>query len=156
MKNRKEIIKGRLEQLEQELVELSRFPDDNFPEGTVIKFDKVFGSWEEAGQIPRAYPSYEQIPNVYVVGVQYGVGRHRVYNYAAIKVNGLWYTTGPKSPKGYDWDDLTEWMGNGVREIIVMQPHSSIILGKPLPKEELPLEPTKEQPLPEEGISTNN
>jgi hypothetical protein len=149
MKNRKEIIKGRLEQLEQELVELSRFPDDNFPEGAVIKFDKVFSSWEEA----RAYPSYEQFRTLY--------DAHRAYNYAAIKVNGLWYTTGPKSPKGYNWDDLTEWMGNGVRKIVVMQPHSSIILdgSHPIrigPKEELPLEPTKEQPLPEEGVPTNN
>ena len=32
------------------------------------------------------------------------------YRYAAIKADGLWYTTGPNSPKGYTWDELTAWL----------------------------------------------
>lgn len=33
-----------------------------------------------------------------------------VYDYAAIKASdGLWYTTGPASPKGYTWDQLIDW-----------------------------------------------
>lgn len=32
------------------------------------------------------------------------------YTYAAVKASdGLWYTTGPASPKGYTWDQLVEW-----------------------------------------------
>jgi len=78
-----------------------RFGPDDYPNGAVIVFDKVF--------TPGG----------------------RVYNYAAIKTihantsdyTGrvghfeLWYTTGPKSPKGYTWDELIKWMGDGVEEI---------------------------------------
>lgn len=32
------------------------------------------------------------------------------YRYAAIKAEGLWYTTGPSAPKGYSWDNLTAWL----------------------------------------------
>lgn len=31
------------------------------------------------------------------------------YSYAAIRANGLWFTTGPRSPKGYTWAELTAW-----------------------------------------------
>lgn len=41
--------------------------------------------------------------------------RSRVYTYAAVKANdGLWYTTGPASPKGYTWDQLIDWHMNEV------------------------------------------
>lgn len=34
----------------------------------------------------------------------------KAYTYAAVKASdGLWYTTGPASPKGYSWDELIEW-----------------------------------------------
>ncbi len=36
------------------------------------------------------------------------------YLYAAIKAKGLWYTTGPKSPKGYSWIDFVLWLDSGV------------------------------------------
>lgn len=33
------------------------------------------------------------------------------YQYAALKcTDGLWYTTGPKSPKGYTWHELLLWL----------------------------------------------
>ena len=32
------------------------------------------------------------------------------YDYAALRSQGLWYTTGPKSPKGFTWQELTEWL----------------------------------------------
>jgi hypothetical protein len=35
------------------------------------------------------------------------------YTYAAVKAgDGLWYTTGPSSPKGYTWDELVDWHEN--------------------------------------------
>ena len=38
-------------------------------------------------------------------------GGERVYTYGAIRTDqGLWYTTGPRTPKGYTWDDLIDWM----------------------------------------------
>lgn len=36
--------------------------------------------------------------------------RSKSYTYAAVKAgDGLWYTTGPASPKGYTWDELMDW-----------------------------------------------
>lgn len=35
----------------------------------------------------------------------------KIYDYSAIKAgDGLWYTTGPASPKGYTWDALVDWL----------------------------------------------
>lgn len=35
-----------------------------------------------------------------------------VYSYVALRcaADGLWYTTGPRSPKGYTWDQLMSWI----------------------------------------------
>lgn len=33
------------------------------------------------------------------------------YDYAAVKAgDGLWYTTGPRAPKGYRWEALIDWI----------------------------------------------
>lgn len=38
-------------------------------------------------------------------------GRGVEYDYAAIRAgDGYWYTTGPRSPKGYSWTQLLDWM----------------------------------------------
>ena len=37
------------------------------------------------------------------------------YEYAAIRVNGMWFTTGPRSPKGYTWEELTGWFDGAHR-----------------------------------------
>lgn len=35
----------------------------------------------------------------------------RIYTYAAVRtVDGLWSTTGPKSPKRYRWTELIQWI----------------------------------------------
>ena len=35
----------------------------------------------------------------------------KAYDYAAIKASdGLWYTTGPRTPKGFTWDELVDWI----------------------------------------------
>jgi hypothetical protein len=36
------------------------------------------------------------------------------YTYAVIKAyDGKWYTTGPRSPKGYTWQELAVWLVSG-------------------------------------------
>lgn len=41
-------------------------------------------------------------------------GGSAYYDYAAIKASdGLWYTTGPRTPKGFTWDALIEWITDG-------------------------------------------
>ena len=32
------------------------------------------------------------------------------YDHAALRSQGLWYTTGPKSPKGFTWQELVSWL----------------------------------------------
>jgi len=64
-------------------------------DGTVIRFTKSWGS----PQSPLA--------------ATLAALQDTTYSYAAVRVNGLWYTTGPKSPKGYRWEDLLAWMDSG-------------------------------------------
>jgi len=71
-----------------------RFGIDDFPDGSVIIFDKVF---HEYGGRP--------------------ISPSKPYHYAAMKFGGVWNTTGPKSPKAYTWEELINWMGEGVQEI---------------------------------------
>lgn len=76
--------------------EFARFGEDDFEEGAVIVFNKVFHEY-------RGQKLYKP---------------SKPYFYAAIKdPNGLWSTTGPKAPKSYTWTELTRWMGEGVEEI---------------------------------------
>lgn len=35
------------------------------------------------------------------------------YHYAMIKARGLWYSTGPKAPKAYAWEDMVVWLTSG-------------------------------------------
>jgi hypothetical protein len=72
-----------------------RFGVDDFEPGAVIVFNKRFNEYG-GRSIPWSKP----------------------YFYAATKdPNGLWSTTGPRSPKGYTWDELIRWMGEGVTNI---------------------------------------
>lgn len=77
-------IQDSIATLQAELIRLASLPQE--PEGSepVIRFHKRFGP----GQ--------------------------REYTYAAVKANdGLWYTSGPRTPKGYTWQALVEWIFDG-------------------------------------------
>lgn len=82
------------------IAKLSQYPEDTFSNGTVLKFKKQF---EGRGSVK--------------------------YNYAAIKVNGLWYTTGHnlRTPKGITWEELIDWMGEGVNQIKVATSWKNIL-----------------------------
>lgn len=67
-------------EVEERLGFIADYGEDTYDDGTVIKFVKSF------------------------------VKGGKEYSYAAIKVDGLWYTTGPKVPKGYTWDELILWL----------------------------------------------
>lgn len=100
MQDRVNVIRVRMRQLEEELAQLERFPRDTFPEGTVIAFEMNFAPDDIDGQI---------------------------YSYAAIKVNGRWYTTGPRSPKSYTWGQLCEWMSTRVSQVRLMKDGDIIV-----------------------------
>jgi len=67
----------------EKLDQIDAFGRDEWDEGTIFRFDKTF------------------------------VTDGRTYKYAAIKAAGLWYTTGPKSPKGFTWEEFVAWLVTG-------------------------------------------
>jgi hypothetical protein len=71
-------------EVEKRLKLIEAYGDDNFPEGAVIRFKKQFRPDSTA------------------------------YSYAAIKANGQWYTSGPKSTRAYSWLELVAWLVAGV------------------------------------------
>lgn len=74
----------------------ARFGEDDYPVGAVITFDKTFNHYNGRPLNRVSKP----------------------YFYAAIKdPTGRWSTTGPRAPKSYTWDELIQWMGDGVQEI---------------------------------------
>ena len=80
---RLEMEKRRLEEeVERKRQIVERLGDDIFDEGDVLAFTKQF--------------------------TKDGM----VYSYAAIKTNGLWYTTGPRGNK-YTWDEFVLWLVSG-------------------------------------------
>lgn len=80
-------IERRIQELEAEKERLLALPQDDFDNGAVITFTKHY--------------SYS----------------NKSYIYAAIKSNGRWYTTGPKSPKAYTWYELLSWLGEDVSSL---------------------------------------
>ena len=68
--------------VEEKLALIEQFGADEFGDGAVIRFKKRF---------------------------KFG---DTTYTYAAIKVNGKWYTTGPKGAC-YTWDELVGWLISG-------------------------------------------
>jgi len=68
-----------IERAMSKLEVLEQFGDDEYEEGAVIRFDYQFA---EGG---------------------------KMYAYAAIKCAGLWYSTGPKAPKAYTWEQLIDF-----------------------------------------------
>jgi hypothetical protein len=107
-----------------------------YPDGTVITREERGGSMdftmadriaaierqrEEKKRIEEwlatlpAEPGSESQANPPLVPVIYFKhqfkGSDKVYQYAALKSDdGKWYTTGPKSPKGYTWHELLLWL----------------------------------------------
>jgi hypothetical protein len=71
-------------EVEKRLRLVAAYGKDNFPVGAVIRFRKQF---KPDGKL---------------------------YAYAAIKCEDGWYTSGPRTPKGYSWDELVAWLVSAV------------------------------------------
>lgn len=63
---------------------------------------------EAEAAIEAKYGKDQEDGTVIAWKMRFGRGGTK-YTYAAIRVNGLWFTTGPRSPKGYTWAELTAW-----------------------------------------------
>lgn len=101
-----EMEKRRVEkEVERKLRLIDGFGVDSYNEGAVITFTKRFTT----------------------NGIE--------YKYAAIKVHDAWYTTGPKAPKAYSWDELVTWLVAGeapTTEVTLMLPITSMQGKEPL------------------------
>jgi len=108
--DRLDVVDAEIRRLQKERAILARFPKDNFEDGTVIKFTRVFGAaWEELEDVDT-------------------VTR---YTYVAIKEGRRWYCTGgsQSTPQGVIWNSLTEWLGDGVGEMTLMTDGRSLLDG---------------------------
>lgn len=91
-RSRTAALRAQLNAIAEELARLEARPEEP-PIGSVIRFNMQFG------------------------------GRGTVYEYAAIHAgDDLWYTSGPRSPKGYTWDQLLDWMEDGTDAYQLLRP----------------------------------
>jgi len=98
MSTRLTFIEKRIEQLQTELDNILRFGEDDWPNGTILYFEKRFNSGG------------------------------RLYSYTALKCEvknynlegKVWYTSGPKAPGPYTWEQLSEFMSQGVDKVWVV------------------------------------
>lgn len=86
-KDRKDIIRARMEQLEAELVELEAFGEDDFDENTVLVFDMKF-------------PNHEV-----------------VFTYVALKKENAWFVTGRSNSNYWSWSQLVNFWKDKVVSI---------------------------------------
>lgn len=82
------------------------------PEGSVIRFAKAFPSRQMEAFPPVEITHGMANEDEFATAMRnaQSVTMGAVFHYAAIRVNDLWYTTGPKAPKGYSWEQLLAWL----------------------------------------------
>ena len=68
----------------------------------------------EEARIEEKYGTDHEDGTVIAFRVQFMAGGNW-YEYAAIRVSGAWFTTGPRTPKAYTWEELTGWFDEAHR-----------------------------------------
>jgi hypothetical protein len=109
------LLREATEALERAEALLVRHGEDLL-DGSVIRFQKVFPQ-RRMDAFPSVQVTHAGVdPDDFELAVQNAetVMAGAVFSYAAIRVNGIWYTTGPKSPKGYPWEELLSWLDDPV------------------------------------------
>jgi hypothetical protein len=96
--NEIEEIEAEIRRLKERKRFLQRIPADVYLDGTVITFTKRFSEY-------RGAP---------------------VYLYAAIKANGMWYTTGPKRHSPWTWEKLMQWLQGDLHTLKVVTATSTL------------------------------
>ena len=93
-----ERIEAEIRRLKERRRHLRQMPQDNYQDGTVIVFTKRFSEDRFA----------------------------RVYRYAAIKSEGMWYTTGPKTRTPWVWEQLMDWLKGDLHTLRVVTTTSPV------------------------------
>lgn len=101
--SRAEVVKAQLKALQAEMAALARFPEDNFPEHTVLMTQKT---------IKRAWPTRRPDGVGYTWDPNTGETVDQVYTYVLLKVNGQWWMTGQNSHQinGASWDKVIDFV----------------------------------------------
>lgn len=91
----------------------------NYKEETTMKRSEALATalaaaLAEEARIEERYGSDQEDGAVVTFRVQFAA-RGVWYEYAAIRVKGAWFTTGPRSPKAYTWEELTGWLDGAHR-----------------------------------------
>lgn len=80
-----QLLEERITKVTLQVETLTRFPEeDPYPDGVTLEFTRNF-------------------PN----------GK-KTYDYAARRIQGLWYCTGTKSPQAATWNEFINWLGLGL------------------------------------------
>jgi hypothetical protein len=115
--SRAEVIRQQLKALQEEAAHLARFPEDNFPEHTVLM------TW-------KTYAKDVQLP--YDSSTGYGCApvekRNFTYTYVLLKANGQWWMTGQNGHQinGASWDKVIDFVDKD--DMIDVRTSKSIML----------------------------
>lgn len=115
-RSRKETALARVKELEKELAFLARFPDDDFPEHTVLMTWKTY---------TKDVPHVIGDPNVRHWQVE---KQEFTYTYVLLKANGQWWATGTNGHgiNGASWDKVIEFVDED--DVIDVRTGKSIML----------------------------
>lgn len=87
-------IAAQLSRRTSQLTQLDAFPaDDPCENGDTLRFEMTFPSSPD-----------------------------KAYSYAAIRIEGMFYVSGARSPQGVTWSEFVDWCGLGVRSIKLHRP----------------------------------
>ena len=97
-RSRKEVALARLKELEKELAFLARFPEDSFPEHTVLMTWKTY---------TKEVPTQRALNGAWMCEKQ-----DFTYTYVLLKANGQWWMTGQNGHQinGASWDKVIEFV----------------------------------------------
>lgn len=100
--SRAEVVQQQLRALQAEMAHLARFPEDNFPEHTVLMTQKT---------IKRPVPA-RRPDGAFTYDPYNGETWDKAYTYVLLKANGQWWMTGTNGHgiNGASWDKVIDFV----------------------------------------------
>lgn len=83
--------------------------------------------WSKKYLAMSKYPDFDPCEDGDIIFFEVRFPQNKMYRYAAIRSNELWYTTGPSAPKAYTWEQLVNWLNDRCDAIYLMQVGKRIV-----------------------------
>lgn len=119
----------RLEEIDKQdrLLDLHRkYGDDGYPDGAVLTFRYRFHKNDWSSD-PCTW--YRDQATAQRTGKCNNTAHLSMeYHYAMIKCKDVWYSTGPKAPKAYTWNEMCEWWERGIVSSLRRVTHTATII----------------------------